>query len=118
MLDVARNRTYPSSPDDLPAWMRDLPGFPSVTDQMVDRAGMDRTADWEASMRLPADWAESADTDSLVVLVGLAFGAARVEEKLTEVVSVCRQQGKSWTQIGEALGMTKQSAWARFSGED
>jgi hypothetical protein len=35
-----------------------------------------------------------------------------------EVVRVCRDNGKSWTQIGEVLGVSKQAAWERFSGED
>jgi hypothetical protein len=33
-------------------------------------------------------------------------------------VHVCRANGKSWTQIGEVLGVSKQAAWERFSGED
>jgi hypothetical protein len=53
-----------------------------------------------------------------VLLVLLADGAAKVEDKIQELVAYCRQAGKSWTQIGQALGMTKQSAWERFSGED
>jgi len=115
---MAPNRTYPSSPEELPSWMQELPGFTRVTEQMTDQAAGNEDADWQVAMSLPSDWAEAAETDSLVVLAGLAFGAARVEEKLTEVVLTCRAKGKSWTQIGEALGMTKQSAWARFAGED
>jgi hypothetical protein len=56
--------------------------------------------------------------DPLVLLVSVADGAAKVEDKLEELVAHCRASGKSWTQIGHALGMTKQSAWERFSGED
>jgi hypothetical protein len=40
-------------------------------------------------------------------------------EKLTrESVQRARAAGHSWTQIGEALGVTKQTAWERYSGED
>jgi hypothetical protein len=30
------------------------------------------------------------------------------------VVNEARRQGKSWTDIGMALGMTRQSAWERW----
>ncbi len=29
-----------------------------------------------------------------------------------------RRRGITWTKIGEALGITRQSAWERFSGEE
>jgi ATP-dependent Clp protease ATP-binding subunit ClpX len=31
---------------------------------------------------------------------------------------MARSRGITWTRIGAALGMTRQSAWERFSGED
>jgi hypothetical protein len=31
------------------------------------------------------------------------------------VVGKARQAGHSWAEIGEALGVTKQTAWQRFS---
>ena len=40
------------------------------------------------------------------------------EDQLRRVVPVLRQRGCSWTQIGNALGMTKQSAWEGYSGEE
>ena len=33
-------------------------------------------------------------------------------------VAALRARGVSWARIGEALGMTRQSAWERFSGEE
>jgi hypothetical protein len=33
-------------------------------------------------------------------------------------VDVLRRRGVSWTRIGGALGVSKQAAWERFSGED
>jgi hypothetical protein len=56
--------------------------------------------------------------DPLLLLVALADGSAKVEDKIQELVTHCRTSGKTWTQIGQALGMTKQSAWERFSGEE
>jgi hypothetical protein len=34
-----------------------------------------------------------------------------------QTVSKAREASHSWTEIGEALGVTKQTAWQRFSGE-
>jgi hypothetical protein len=56
--------------------------------------------------------------DPLVLLVTLAHGAAHVEDKIRELVMYCRSRGKTWTEIGQAFGMTKQAAWERFSGEE
>ncbi len=42
----------------------------------------------------------------------------RLEERQQEVVLEARRQGVTWTEIGKALGTTRQSAWARYSGED
>ena len=41
--------------------------------------------------------------------------AARVENKIFEVVRVCRVHVKSWTQISEIIRVSKQAAWERFS---
>ena len=44
--------------------------------------------------------------------------SGEVETALQEAVRKARRAGHSWTEIGEALGMTKQSAWERFAGEE
>jgi hypothetical protein len=33
-----------------------------------------------------------------------------------QTVAGAREAGHSWTEIGDALGVTKQTAWQRFSG--
>ena len=38
----------------------------------------------------------------------------RIEKALTEQVLAAREQGRSWTEIGGALGTSKQAAWRRF----
>lgn len=43
---------------------------------------------------------------------------ARAEETLTQWVRRARELGATWARIGEALGMTRQSAWGRFSDEE
>lgn len=40
-------------------------------------------------------------------------------DKLTrDSVQRAREAGHSWTEIGAALGVAKQTAWERYSGED
>jgi uncharacterized NAD(P)/FAD-binding protein YdhS len=49
----------------------------------------------------------------------VACGASGAVEKLIrQTVADARRQGCTWAEIGEALGMSKQSAWERFSGEE
>jgi hypothetical protein len=119
MLDVARRRAYPASPDELPDWLAQRPGYELMIPTLKDSAEAGAVGDWQVSMAVPADLASIADVlDPLVMLAGLGFGVARIEEKMTEVVAVCRAGGASWTEIGQVLGMTKQAAWERFSGEE
>jgi len=40
----------------------------------------------------------------------------KIEKALTEVVLSARRQSHTWTEIGRALGVTKQAAWRRFAG--
>ena len=44
--------------------------------------------------------------------------SAQVEQNLTGWVRRARALGVTWARIGAALGMTRQSAWERFSGEE
>lgn len=41
-----------------------------------------------------------------------------VDRAIAHHVAALRARGISWARVGEALGMTRQSAWERFSGED
>jgi uncharacterized NAD(P)/FAD-binding protein YdhS len=43
--------------------------------------------------------------------------ATALEKAMWQTVAEARQAGHSWTEIGDALGVTKQTAWQRFSGE-
>ena len=44
----------------------------------------------------------------------MRFAERHVHRAVTEL----RQRGLTWAQIGGALGISRQSAWERFSGED
>ena len=61
---------------------------------------------------------QMSDDDLLGHLPRVAGASAQVERQLTGWVRQARGRGITWTRIGEALGMTRQSAWERFSGED
>jgi hypothetical protein len=118
MLDMART-AYPTSIDDLPAWLRDLPGYDRFIPMLRDRADEDPSVTaWQVSITLPPDVAAADDVDPLVMLVSLAYARARVDDKIEQVVRACRDRQKSWTHIGQALGVSKQAAWERYSGED
>jgi uncharacterized NAD(P)/FAD-binding protein YdhS len=68
----------------------------------------------ELRVRATGDW-QSEPLDGL----GELCRAATALDKLTrDTVRRARTAGHSWTQIGQALGVSKQAAWERFSGED
>ena len=62
-------------------------------------------------------WGELDDEQLLARLPRIAAAAAQVEGSLRSWVAEARRRGLSWTRIGEALGMARQSAWERFAGE-
>jgi hypothetical protein len=59
-----------------------------------------------------------SDEDLLATLPRVAAVSHQVEAQLAEGVSAARSRGITWTRIGAALNMTRQSAWERFSGEE
>jgi hypothetical protein len=64
-------------------------------------------------------WEQKLTDDDLVAhLPRVAAVSAQVEQQLTAWVRQARGRGITWSRIGEALGMTRQSAWERFSGEE
>ena len=66
-----------------------------------------------------APWQLATDVDAVLEnLPRIAKTATLVEESLAGWVGRGRELGATWARIGEALGMTRQSAWARFSGEE
>lgn len=72
-----------------------------------------------ASVPRVKPWQQAHDLDAVLEnLPRIAKAAALVEESLAGWVGRSRELGATWARIGEALGMTRQSAWARFSGEE
>src|SRR3712207_5574720 len=60
-------------------------------------------------------WQAMTDQQLLDQLPRIAAVADQVEGSLTTWVRRVRNRGVSWARIGEALDMTRQSAWERFS---
>jgi hypothetical protein len=64
-------------------------------------------------------WDTDMPLDELLTLLrNVAAAGAQVEQNLAQWVRKARRRGATWARIGEALGMTRQSAWERFSGEE
>ena len=72
-------------------------------------SGVPRLAPWEHDL---------GQEELLATLPRVAAAGAQVERNLVEWVRRARAAGITWARIGEALGMTRQSAWERFSLED
>ncbi|MDE3087338.1 MAG: ClpX C4-type zinc finger protein [Acidobacteriota bacterium] len=65
-----------------------------------------------------APWEAEAGIDAVLAsLPRVAQAGSQAQYTLTQYVRRARQLGATWATIGEALGMARQSAWERFSGE-
>ena len=62
-------------------------------------------------------WHAMTDDEILEHLPRVAAAGAQVEASLRQWVERARERDLTWTRIGAALGMTRQSAWERFTGE-
>jgi len=66
-----------------------------------------------------SSWDENLDLDGILTsLPRMAAAGAQVEDSLAHFVKKARELGATWAVIGTSLGMTRQSAWERFSGEE
>jgi hypothetical protein len=63
-------------------------------------------------------WDGLSDDELLAEMVKAHAAQANVDRGVAQHVAALRGRGVSWARIGEALGMTRQSAWERFSGEE
>lgn len=83
-----------------------------------------RRPNTEVSTLLPlaarvAPWQQNVTLESsLADLPRIAAADTQVEQTLVERVRKSRTRGATWARIGDALGMTRQSAWERFSCEE
>ncbi|GID27655.1 ClpX C4-type zinc finger protein [Paractinoplanes brasiliensis] len=63
-------------------------------------------------------WDDQSDEELMATMVRVASLKHHVDRAVGRIARLLRSRGTTWTAIGEALGITKQSAWERFSGED
>lgn len=85
-----------------------------ICDACVSVAGRLMEADDGSAPTVP-EWAGMSDEDLLAHLPRIASLSENVEAGLRDRVADLRARGVSWARIGEALGMSRQSAWERFS---
>ena len=64
-------------------------------------------------LRTLGDW----EADPIEALRECCRAETALEKAMWQTVNKAREASHSWTEIGEALGVTKQTAWERFSGE-
>ena len=71
---------------------------------------------------LPPDltsWEEGLDLNGVLAsLPRMAAAGEQVESNLSRFVKRARALGATWAAIGASLGVTRQSAWERFPGEE
>lgn len=60
-------------------------------------------------------WSALDDESLLRRVRDVSDAGGQVEEHLRAWVTMARERGISWARIGATLGMTRQSAWERFS---
>jgi hypothetical protein len=77
--------------------------------------GLPRIACQATLTRVSVVSAGSLSSDPLNALRELAEGEAELDRLRRVAVRRARAAGVTWDQIGEALGMTRQSAWEYFS---
>jgi ATP-dependent Clp protease ATP-binding subunit ClpX len=66
-----------------------------------------------------AAWEQQLTDDGLLdLLPKIAAASEQVDQQLAGWVRKARDRDITWTRIGAALSMTRQSAWERFSGEE
>jgi hypothetical protein len=63
-------------------------------------------------------WEGLSDDELVAEMVRSHAAHDQVDRAVARYVAELRARGVTWARIGAALGMTRQSAWERFSGED
>ncbi|WP_158841384.1 ClpX C4-type zinc finger protein [Saccharothrix deserti] len=87
-----------------------------ICDECVTKCAEILAADQGAGDANVPEWSVMSDEELLGHLPRIAATAAQIEVGLRERVAELRERGVTWARIGDALGMTRQSAWERFSG--
>jgi len=89
-----------------------------ICDQCVDEC-VTVIADRSASVPRIAPWeADLALKDVLANLGPVAEAGNQADRNLTSWVMKARSLGGTWSQIGEALNISRQAVWERFSAQE
>jgi len=51
-------------------------------------------------------------------MVALHRSREQVDKEVAAAIRALRDRGVTWTKLGAALGISRQSAWERYSGEE
>lgn len=95
----------------LPEWAQGLLGVETLNNPPTFKSGI-----WKVAAALPEDLTElEGVTDPLLLLLSGADMQRRLEERMSALVAMARNQGRSWTEVGRALGVSKQTAWERYA---
>lgn len=70
----------------------------------------------EAQVVLPVDLNELKYP--LAALADLSLVVDEIDRMRRNLVQECRRRERSWADIAAALGVTRQSAWGRYSADD
>jgi hypothetical protein len=65
----------------------------------------------QVTVGISGDWR----SEPIKVISGITEGFRSLDDTLAEAVRLARKQGSTWEEIGKALGVSRQSAWERFS---
>jgi len=93
----------------------DGPGI-SICEHCVGAARnlLDAPAQADGARSLGPAWERLSDEELLAQLPEIARLGSHVEEQLRHWVGAARERDISWSRIGAALGITRQTAWGRF----
>ena len=83
----------------------------------LDYLAPEQARDTHVEPRLPT-WESLDDEQMLEHIPRVAAVANQVEANLRSWVQELRRREVTWSRIGTALGISRQSAWERFSGEE
>jgi ClpX C4-type zinc finger protein len=64
-----------------------------------------------------AGWKALTDDELLAALPATAEAVDRAADDVRDHVEMLRRRGVSWEKIAAVLGVSRQAAWERFSGE-
>jgi len=78
---------------------------------------IDGSPESSAGPRVPV-WESWTDEEMLSHIPRVAAHIDQAEADLRSWAQELRRRGVTWARLGEALGITRQSAWERFSGEE